>query len=142
MVQGKAVREGAKFWRDPELHDLELLRATYINHTFSRHIYEGFAIGVIEAGAETFDYRGASHIAPAQSLILVNPGEVHTGASASPKGWTYRMLYPHADLLRWAATEVTGRSRDTPFFPTPVVYDPALARSLQRMHFTLVPLQD
>lgn len=136
-MQDQPRREGAKFWRDREFLNLELLRATYITHTFCRHVHEGFAIGVIEAGAETFDYRGASHVAPARSLVVVNPGEVHNGASASTLGWTYRMLYPHVDLLRWAASEVTGGPHDIPFFPTPVVHDPHLARRLQHMHMTL-----
>ena len=31
-------QEKAKFWRDRDLGNLELLRATYISHTFSRYI--------------------------------------------------------------------------------------------------------
>jgi AraC-like DNA-binding protein len=48
---------------------------------------------VIEAGQERFDYRGQEHLAPAGSIVLMQPGELHTGGPASAQGWRYRMLY-------------------------------------------------
>lgn len=50
------AREQTKFWRAPQLGDLELLRASYRTHSFARHTHDGFALGVIERGAETFEY--------------------------------------------------------------------------------------
>lgn len=63
----------------PAVGGLELLRATYVTHTFAPHTHEGFALGVIEAGAQVFCYRGARHVAPAGCLVAINPGELHTG---------------------------------------------------------------
>jgi AraC-like DNA-binding protein len=132
-----AAGERATFWRDPALGDLELLHATYVRHTFAPHAHEGFAIGVIERGAERFAYRRAAHIAPAGSVVVVNPGEIHTGEAALPDGWRYRMLYPAAEMLQAAAGAVAGRQRGIPFFPAPVVDDPALAAMLIRLHRAL-----
>ncbi len=53
-MKSQLHQEKVKFWCDRSLSNLELLRATYINHTFSRHTHEGYAIGVIEAGIEGF----------------------------------------------------------------------------------------
>ncbi|WIG60061.1 MAG: Transcriptional regulator, AraC family [Ktedonobacterales bacterium] len=136
MAQRLAL-ETATFWRDPALHNLELLRATYVTHVYAPHMHEGFAIGVIERGVERFSYRRAIHDAPAGAVVLINPGEPHTGAAALPEGWTYRMLYPAAETLRQIASAVTGRPRDVPFFAEPVITDPALALSLLRLHATL-----
>ncbi|MCB0061664.1 MAG: AraC family ligand binding domain-containing protein [Caldilineaceae bacterium] len=61
-------QEATKFWHDTTLNNLELLRATYVTHTFAPHVHEGYAIGVIDAGAEVFRYRGANHVAVAGSL--------------------------------------------------------------------------
>ncbi|MFZ5643409.1 MAG: AraC family ligand binding domain-containing protein [Bacillota bacterium] len=44
----REAKEKTKFWHAGDLGNLELLRATYITHSFSPHIHEGFAIGVIE----------------------------------------------------------------------------------------------
>lgn len=131
------MRERAKFWLDRELGDLELLRATYVTHSFSRHAHEGFAIGVIEAGAESFYYRGTNHTAPAGSIVVINPGEVHTGHAAEGGSWTYRMLYPDAGLLRRAASEVAGGDASIPFFGEPVIRDRDLFLLLGELHRSL-----
>lgn len=129
--------ERAIFWRDPALGGLELLRAHYITHSFAPHSHDTFAIGVVESGVERFQYRRESVCAPAGSLVIVNPGEPHTGASALSDGWRYRMLYPDPALLQEAAGEVSGRDRPIPFFARPVIHDPALARELLLLHSAL-----
>lgn len=133
----KAICEKVKFWRDPAFSNLELLRATYITHSFSPHTHEGFAIGVIIDGAEAFAYRGARYTAPAGSIVVIQPGEVHTGYAATEAGWSYRMLYPAAALLQKATSEVAGRESFLPFFPIPVIQDKQLAECLSHLHLVL-----
>ncbi|HEX6385605.1 MAG TPA: AraC family transcriptional regulator, partial [Anaerolineae bacterium] len=129
--------EKAKFWHDPQLENLELLRATYVTHAFTPHFHEGFAIGVIQAGVETFSYQKKQYFSTPGALVLINPGEIHTGQAAVEQGWTYRMIYPDASILQHAASEVAGRQRDVPFFPSPVVYDEAMARLMLNLHLAL-----
>jgi AraC-like DNA-binding protein len=129
--------ERTKFWREPGLNNLELLHASYVTHAFVPHVHEGFAIGVIETGAETFDYRHDRHVAPAGSIVLINPGEPHTGQGLTANGWAYRMLYPEAALLQQVASQWAGHTRDVPFFPQPVIYDDELARRILNLHITL-----
>lgn len=130
----KQAVETAKFWHDQALGDLEILRATYVTHTFAPHVHEGYAIGVIERGAETFTYRHATHIADAGSLVVIHPGEVHTGEALTPVGWSYRMLYPEAGQLQRAASQLTGSASDYPFFRTPVIKDPQLVQQFVHLH--------
>lgn len=131
------AQEHTHFWRDPALNNLELLRATYITHAFAPHIHEGYAIGVIEGGAEQFKYRRSLHVAPRGSIVLINPGEMHTGEAATEHGWMYRMLYPDISLLQRAASEMAGKQQGIPFFPSPVVDDPQLATQLMQLHAAL-----
>lgn len=133
----RIVQEQVKFWCDPALGNLELLRATYITHSFSPHTHEGFAIGVIVEGAEAFSYQGSVHVAPAGSIVVVNPGEVHTGHAALESGWSYRMLYPDAALLQQTASEVAGRNKPIPYFPTAIIEDKHLAQCLYQLHIAL-----
>ena len=133
----KPVEEQANFWHDALLGDLELLHATYITHAFAPHIHEGYAIGVIERGAEQFAYRGAQHVAGAGSVVIINPAEVHTGQAAVDNGWTYRMLYPAAEQLRRAAVQLTDAQADYPFFTQAVVEDVTLAQQLRNLHIHL-----
>jgi AraC-like DNA-binding protein len=133
-----APKEQAKFWHDRTLNNLELLRATYITHVFAPHAHEGYAIGIIEAGAQTFTHKGRNRlIMPAGCIAIVNPGEVHIGQATTESGWTYRMFYPDAAVLESVAAELFGRVVDTPFFSSPVVYDRVLFQAIYVMHRAL-----
>lgn len=130
--------EKTKFWQATDVGPVELLKATYITHSFSKHVHDGFAIGIIERGAEGFYYRGATHVAPAGSIVLINPDEVHTGHAVDEIGWSYRMLYPEADLLEQAAREAFGRRQPgVPYFPEAVVEDQYLTQLIRSLHATL-----
>jgi AraC-like DNA-binding protein len=116
-------REVARHWPHPAVPGVDLLRARYVEHTFSRHAHEGYAIGVIETGAEQFAYRGVVHQAAPGSVLMLNPEEPHDGRSATEDGWSYRMLYPAQDVLAEVGAEiVTLRGRV--HFPQAVVADP------------------
>jgi AraC-like DNA-binding protein len=69
--------------------------------------------------------------------VLINPGEVHTGASAAEHGWTYRTLYPSTELVQRAISDIAGRQRDIPFFAEPVVHDPELMADISLAHRVL-----
>lgn len=137
-LRGHTLHEQAKFWHAPEFDHLELLRATYITHTFARHIHETYAIGIIEDGLEGFYYRRENHVAGKGRIVLINPGEIHTGHAACTDGWwRYRMFYPGAALMQQIAGELTGSTAPLPFFPAPVVQDDETAALLRQAHVTL-----
>ncbi len=91
--------EFAKLWRDPALNNLELLRARFLTTSFAPHTHETYAIGILESGAECFDYRGRCESAGAGSIAIIHPGELHTGGPLGTHGWRYRALYPDANLI-------------------------------------------
>jgi AraC-like DNA-binding protein len=124
------VKESVRFARVADLDDLEFIRATFVTHAFPRHTHETFAIGVIEGGVQATDYRGATHIATAGDICLINPGEVHTGFSPHETGWTYRVFYPGVPLLEKAAEAVSLKQGRAPHFPSPVIRDKTLFRNL------------
>ncbi|MBO3745414.1 AraC family transcriptional regulator [Streptosporangiaceae bacterium NEAU-GS5] len=119
--------EAAHFFRHPGFPDVDLLRARFVTHRYARHAHEGYAIGVIVAGVEEFDYRGGLHRAGAGEIVLVNPESDHTGHAGTPHGWAYRMLYPPLETL----ADLAG---PRPYFPEPVVSDVGAARLLVAAH--------
>jgi AraC-like DNA-binding protein len=131
-------QEKTMFWSNPMFNNIELLQATYITHTFAPHMHEDYAIGVIDAGANRFRYRGSTYIAPQGSIVIIHPSEMHTGAAQLEEGLTYRMLYPAASLLQQARKAIIDRSdSELPFFSSPVIYDSALAQLISHLHTTL-----
>ncbi|GAA3445807.1 AraC family transcriptional regulator [Planomonospora venezuelensis] len=115
-----SAQEAARFWRSPGLPGVDLLKARYVTHRFTRHVHEEYAIGVILSGVEEFDYRGARHRAGAGAVVLVDPEQVHTGHAGVPDGWAYRMLYPSVRVITEIARELLA-GRGTPHFPQTVV---------------------
>jgi AraC-like DNA-binding protein len=128
------TKERVKLWRVSALPNLELLRAAYRTQSFARHTHEGFAVGVIEQGALGFFYRGENVTAATGAINLANPDEAHTGHAATEEGWTYRMFYFEAEVLRKAASKLADRKARLPFFQSGVIHDDHLAEIIGRLH--------
>ena len=91
--------DAAEFKRPAHRPGVELYRAHIVRHAFEPHTHEAFGLGAIESGVERFRYRGADHLAPPDTLVLMNPDELHTGRAETSGGWRYRMLYLDAEVL-------------------------------------------
>ncbi len=130
-------RENAKFWFVPHLNNLSLLRATFVTYSFKRHTHDYFVVATVEAGVQKFSYRREEHVTLPTGIIVINPGEAHTGEAAIPSGFRYRALYPETDVLRQIASEIKGRPQDIPFFRQPVIHDAALSSQIRGLHQAL-----
>src|SRR5437899_3299767 len=49
----------SRYWRLDGFGGVDLLRADASSHRYARHSHEGYALGVVEAGAHAFAARGA-----------------------------------------------------------------------------------
>lgn len=133
----KKSTQQTKIWRSSALPGVEMMRARYTHQSFSRHFHEGYCLGVIEDGALAFRYRGENLVAPAGSVNLAVPGEVHDGHGADENGWTYRMFYLDPDVLATAAAQLSPSLTSLPQFSPGVIEDPAFASGLCRFHLAL-----
>ncbi|SPL71772.1 AraC family transcriptional regulator [Acinetobacter stercoris] len=122
--------EHVDFLHLQELGGLELLKAHYHQKQFSKHVHEGYCIGVIEDGAQSFYRTGSLHIAPKGDIILVNADEIHTGSSAVETGWKYRAIYPTPEMLRDISQDFFKQKNATPWFQNAVVHDVGLGQQL------------
>lgn len=120
-----------------DLGGLELLNAKYKNQCFTRHVHEGYCIGVIDSGAQHFYRSGETHFAPKDSIILVNADQVHDGYDATDYGWSYQAIYPPPEMLAKAHREFQGEQEDAPWFSESVVYDPYLAEKLRGLYYLI-----
>src|SRR5216683_4626091 len=125
--------ERARYWRHAGVPGVDLLRARFVTHRYSRHAHETYTLGLIEAGVEEFDYGGSVLRAGRGAVALLNPEVVHTGQAGIPEGWAYRVMYPAVDVVQSVAAEI-GMPRGVPYFPETVVHDAASARLLRAAH--------
>ena len=130
--------DAAEFRHPAHRGGIELYRAHIVRHAFEPHMHAAFGLGAIESGVERFRYAGAEHLAPPDSLVLMNPCEVHTGRAETEGGWRYRMIYLDAEALE----EISGERGW--WFDTAVQHDPQRARRagqlLERLWQTQSPL--
>jgi AraC-like DNA-binding protein len=125
--------ETARYWRHAGVPGVDLLRARFVTHRYSRHAHETYTFALIEAGTEVFEYGGSLLRADAGAVALLNPEVVHTGQAETPAGWAYRVLYPAADVVAGVAADLGWRP-GTPSFPETVVHDAHGARLLRAAH--------
>ncbi|CAL9579403.1 AraC family transcriptional regulator [Streptomyces sp. enrichment culture] len=111
---------------------LDLLTARFDRHEYAPHTHDEFTVGVTVGGREVIAYRGGRIHSGPGSIVVLEPGEMHTGGPAAPDGYAYRALYADPALL---ADGTLGGG--LPHFREPVLDDPELATALCRAHTDL-----
>jgi AraC-like DNA-binding protein len=121
----------ARIWRHPGLKNVEVLQGSYRNYEFAQHFHTVPAIGVVDRGTMSSYCQNATHILPAGTVMLLNPGEVHAPKAAAENGWSFRVIYFEKEFFQSRSDDF---GLDVPKFVKPFVQDKALATSLLRLH--------
>jgi len=100
-------KEWTNIRHNPRLN-VGLLHAYYIEHTYPRHSHDYYVVCVIERGYQSFTHGGIKHLTQPGGIILINPGEMHTGEATDRAGFEMRSFYPTASHMETAALELTG----------------------------------
>tara|TARA_Y100000034_G_scaffold124923_1_gene173753 strand:- start:718 stop:1545 length:828 start_codon:yes stop_codon:yes gene_type:complete len=125
------AKEQAKYHYADVLNGLEIVDAKYERQTFSKHVHEGYTIGLIEQGAQRFYRSGANHVAAKNSIILVNADDVHTGETATAGGWKYKAIYPTVEHFNQISKDLLNNQSLTPYFKDSVIEDARIAAQLR-----------
>src|SRR3954471_11407695 len=59
---------------------IELMRTSYRTQVFPRHTHEYLTVGVVLEGVGAIWYRGANRTTRQGDVVVIPPGEVHTGS--------------------------------------------------------------
>lgn len=74
---------------------LDVMTARFDKHGYAPHAHDEFTVGVCVGGSEVSDYRGGHIRTGPGSIVVLAPGEVHTGSPGNATdGYAYRAL-PH-----------------------------------------------
>lgn len=115
---------------------LDALQARFTAHAFARHWHDYYVIGLVVDGAQSFWCRRATYTTPRGGLILINPGEAHTGEAAGATGFAYRALYPTNAHMAQVMTEL-GQPDELPVFPSIRIDDNQMADAVCDLHIAL-----
>jgi AraC-like DNA-binding protein len=133
-ARGGQHAETARYWPHAAVPGVDLLRARYVTHRYARHAHETYTIALIEDGVEEFTHGRSLLRAGPGAVALLNPEVVHTGHAGVPEGWSYRVLYPSAQVVRDIAAELGAARGGTPHFPETVVADERSAQLVRAAH--------
>jgi len=115
------------------LDGLEIMSARWVEHSFTPHIHDFYAVSLNYAGRGAFHCRRALRDAAPGTCNLIAPGELHTGFATSEDGWVYRNLYIETRLM---TKLLDGLDRQRPMdvrFKSPLVNDTVLSTRLARV---------
>ncbi|POX54743.1 AraC family transcriptional regulator [Streptomyces sp. Ru71] len=116
---------------------LDLLTASFDRHVYAPHAHEEYTVGVCVGGSEVIAYRGGRVHAGPGSIVVLAPGEMHTGGPATPTdGYAYRALYAAPGLL------TDGMLGGLPHFREALLDDAELAAALRLTHTELAACPD
>ncbi|WP_019934690.1 AraC family transcriptional regulator [Oceanimonas smirnovii] len=112
---------------------IEFASTTYGRKSFPLHYHEGFAIGMLEQGVQTFGMNGLNYKSTSNQLVVINADTGHTGGSASQMPCSYRTMYPTPEQIQLIM-------KDTPYerFGCPFVQEPIISDSRANELFRLI----
>ena len=112
---------------------LDLLTARFDKHIYAPHAHDEYTIGVCVGGSEIIDYRGGHIRTGPGSIVVLAPGEMHTGGPGNTTdGYAYRALYAAPTLLTDGSAD-----ESLPHFRDPLLDDPELAAAILSAHSEL-----
>jgi AraC-like DNA-binding protein len=106
--------------------NISFLQAFHRKEAYPRHSHDYYAVAVVDSGLQSFLHGGTRYITPVDGLILLNPGEAHTGEPVDGQGYGYRAFYPTTEHMAMIAAETGGRSNQLPMFRFPRADDSLL----------------
>jgi AraC-like DNA-binding protein len=119
---------------------LDLMAAWIGRRHYAPHTHDEYAIGVCVGGVEAIRYRGERLLTGPGSVVVLEPGEAHTGGPAADGGFGYRVFYPTGALLSAFSPSCeppsVGAAGPTRF-REPLLQDAELARELRLVHLLL-----
>jgi AraC-like DNA-binding protein len=124
--------EQARYFRPSTLPGVEMLHASFVSHRYAEHLHDTWTVATVDRGAAAFDLEGTTHTAPRGSVFLIPPYAVHTGQSATPGGYRYRVLYLDP-LVNAEETGIVLPSHGDRRMPV-VLRDHGLTVGLTRLH--------
>ena len=78
---------------------VDLYANSYRNFVYPKHFHETFLIQIIDEGQNQFYCNGTNYQVSRKELVLINPGEVHTGFASKNEFLSYKVFYPELENL-------------------------------------------
>ena len=117
---------------------IEVLRTLYRTQRFSRHFHDTFTIGLGLRGHGTIWYHGRDHFRCARDVVIIPPGEVHTGGvRRGARLLSYMAVYLPPGVFRSCANLEGFDDVEASDYGAPVIRDNGVTSALRVLHDAL-----
>ncbi len=85
---------------------IPFFRSQYSQHEFPPHFHDHFVIMAVASGVNVGMKERKRYMVDESVLLIINPGEVHTGSSFNKANLEYEAIYPDVSALTYIATHL------------------------------------
>lgn len=108
------------YFRDPSFPSVEVYKANKSKHIFPKHYHDDvYGICLMEKGASSC--LGIDKYVKEGEIVLINPGELHSGVPMVKEGVSYSMLYINIDYLKKLFHDFCPSSIEYPEFKKKII---------------------
>lgn len=123
-------------WHHNQLN-LNFFQAFHSVHAYPRHSHDYYVVALVDRGIQSFSFAGNKHVTPVGGLILLNPGDVHTGEPVDEAGFGYCAFYPGVEHMATILPELGRHYSTIPAFSVPRADHIQIAESFRSLYAAL-----
>jgi AraC-like DNA-binding protein len=116
-------------WKIPHFDNVEFNGAENLTHSFPDHFHYEYSIGMAVGGIQQFHLRHDSYLIAPQTIIIINPEQIHAHYPANDLGWSYKSMYISPDFMKHLRPKAGNL-----LFDHPVITNPFIYQAYQRLH--------
>ena len=131
-------REHVRFLEPRSRAELRVLDGYYTDQEFAPHFHYCYSVGVLVEGAFRYRHCRREGVARKGTVLLVNPGEVHSGSGLDGRPFRIRVAYVGVARLVEIAHALGRPDMNTVMLTSPVVDDVDLAARLMHLFDALL----
>jgi AraC-like DNA-binding protein/quercetin dioxygenase-like cupin family protein len=121
-------------FRSPSGAPVEVMRTWYRTQSFPRHTHEYFTVGVMLSGIGTLWSRGTTHTLRRGDVVIIPPGEVHTGGlGGTDDVLSYLAMHVPDDVVSLCASTYDAPPPAVHASHALAIRDRAIATELRRL---------
>ncbi len=132
-MTARKERHQFNFWQSPQLANLTFSHGEYGEFEFLPHFHEYYIFQIVEQGTNVGICQGKKfHLQPGD-VLMMNPGEIHTGASADRHWLRYQGICPEVTQLQSFLKLMEFTDQNIPEFTHMQIHAPALATQIKEL---------
>lgn len=120
-----------RFFSLPDLPYVQCVYGTNVTNEFSRHVHNGFSIGIILKGERVIVRNGTASIIPENSVFVINPGESHTCKSRCEKH-SYFTICVDTESIYAIVSQMSEKAEALPYFTNILIHDTELSLKIRQ----------